>query len=236
MGSRLCNNNVLCYWSTALQIDPPNRLIFITSWLRKTLSVFLSHLVVSQGLWNPFFDTPQASCSCIIGTYLKDEECLIVLRLYYTQNLSDNIPGSRSRNAANLSVKKVWSADGSLCCFDKGTEAPSFLRSAGFNTALATRPCLIWPLLIWPWRENLPRCLFFHLHISGLAYLKPRMYWVVEAEPADGLLFWIHAVTCFHSSVWLKLLPLSWCRLDTRPTSEVAMLGRHVLWFNPAGS
>lgn len=59
------------------------------------------------------------------------------------QNLTDNIPGSRSRNAANLSVKKVWSADGSLCSFDKGTEASLFLRSAGFNTALAARPCLI---------------------------------------------------------------------------------------------
>lgn len=43
--------------------------------------MFLSHLVVSQEPWNPFFDTLQASCSCIVGTYLKDEECLIVLRL-----------------------------------------------------------------------------------------------------------------------------------------------------------
>lgn len=45
---------------------------------------------------------------------------------------------------------------------------------------------------------------------------------------SQRLLSQLHIVTVFHYVVSLKLLPLSWCRSDTRPASVLSMLGWHV--------
>lgn len=65
-------------------------------------------------------------------------------------------------------------------------------------------------------------------HIPCLPYPEPHTHPAVEAEQAHGLLFWLHAATCFPSSVSLKFLLLSWCRSDARPASGVAAVGWHM--------
>lgn len=118
------------------------------------------------------------------------------------------------RGTANY-VRRVWPAGGSLPSLEEGATSVCnplpFLHGTALDAALASR---LW--LIRPWRQKAWMPLLPSSHIPYLPYSEPCTHPAVEAERADWLLFWLRAVTCFPSSVSLKLLPLSRCRSDAR--------------------
>lgn len=126
------------------------------------------------------FDRPQASCSYIAGTHLK-EECIIVW-VYYAQKLPIDVPDSSPGEAASTSVKR--SADEDLCSLQMRVTHDYYsmllLHGTDFEAAPVARP-----QVIWRWRSNLQRCHLFPL------LLHPRTHTssAVEADWQTGMGF-----------------------------------------------